>query len=72
MVNVFSPYTAILGQPWIHVTGVVPSMLHQKIKFPVEDGVVVVCADQKAVRQCLVDAINHEIKQKDQVGTEQL
>ena len=47
--------------------GAVPFTLHQKIKFPVEDGVAVVQADQKATRQCLVVAINYEIKQKDQV-----
>ena len=66
-VNAFSPYTTILGRPWIHAMGTVPSTLHQKIKFPVEDGVAVVQADQKATRQCLVAAINYEIKQKDQV-----
>jgi len=42
MVNAFSLYTEILGRPWIHAMGTVPSMLHQKIKFPVEDGVAVV------------------------------
>ena len=42
MVNAFSPYTEILGRPWIHAIGTVPSTLHQKIKFPVEDGVAVV------------------------------
>lgn len=30
--------------------GVVPSTLHQKIKFPIEDGVMVVQADQKMAR----------------------
>ena len=32
----FSPYTAILGRPWIHAMGVVPSTLHVKVKFPTE------------------------------------
>ena len=32
-----------------------------------EDGVAVIRADQKMARQCLVAAINHEIKQKEQV-----
>ena len=72
VVNALSPYTVILGRPWIHVMRAIPSTLHQKIKFPFENRVVVVCADQKVSRQCLVAAINHEIKQKDQVGTEQL
>ncbi|XP_050278198.1 uncharacterized protein LOC126719714 [Quercus robur] len=42
VVNAFSPYTVILGWPWIHAMGVVPSTLHQKIKFPTQDGVAVV------------------------------
>ena len=42
VVNAYSPYTMILGRPWIHTMGAVPSTLHQKIKYPIEDGVVVV------------------------------
>ena len=34
IVTSFSPYTAILGRPWIHSMEVVPSTLHVKIKFP--------------------------------------
>ena len=30
----FSPYTAILGRPWIHAMGAVSSTLHVKVKFP--------------------------------------
>lgn len=48
--NAFSPYTTILGWPWIHAMRVVPSTLHQKVKFPTKDGVVVVRADQKVAR----------------------
>ena len=64
VVNAYSPYMAILGHPWIHTIGAFPSMLHQKIKFPTEDGIAIVCNDQKVVIECLVAAINHEIKQK--------
>lgn len=72
LVNAFSPYMAILGRPWIHAMGVVPSTLHQRIKFPTKDGVTVVRADQKMARQYLVAVINHEIKQKDQIDEEPL
>ena len=72
VVNAFSPYTVILGRPWIHAMKVIPSTLHQKIEFPMEDGVAVVRADQKMARQCLVATINHEIKQKEQVDHEPL
>ena len=38
----FSPYTAILGKPWIHAMGAIPSTLHVKVKFCIEQGIVVV------------------------------
>ena len=50
VVNAFSPYTMILERPWIHAIGAVPSTLHQKIKFPIEDGIAIVWADQKVAR----------------------
>ena len=42
VVNSFSPYTAILGRPWIHAMGAIPSTLHVKVKFCTEQGVAVV------------------------------
>ena len=36
VVALFSPYIAILGRPWIHAMGVVPSTLHVKVKFCIE------------------------------------
>ena len=38
----FSPYIAILGKPWIHTIGVVPSTLHMKVKFRTEQGIALV------------------------------
>ena len=37
VVNTYSPYTAIVGRPWLHTLGVVASSLHQKVKFPSGD-----------------------------------
>ena len=45
IVTSFSPYTAILGRPWIHSMGAVPSTLHVKIKFPTEQGIAVIKGD---------------------------
>lgn len=45
VVNTYSPYTAILGRPCIHAIEAVPLTLHQKIKFPMEDGITIVWAD---------------------------
>ena len=54
----FSPYTAILGRPWIHAMGVVPTTLHVKVKFPIEQGIVIVRRSQQMARQCLVAVVN--------------
>ena len=37
VVNAFSPYTAIMGRPWLHSLGVVSSTIHQKVKYPSGD-----------------------------------
>ena len=34
VIDVFSPYTAIMGRPWLHTLGAVSSTLHQKVKYP--------------------------------------
>ncbi len=32
----------MLGRPWLHAAGAVPSSLHQKLKFIVEDRLITV------------------------------
>ena len=44
-VHSYSPYTAILGYPWIHSIGAVPSSLHQSVKFPIERDIVEIRGD---------------------------
>ena len=39
-------YSCLLGRPWIHSVGVVPSTLHQKLKFVVEDHLVIVSGEE--------------------------
>ncbi|XP_030923175.1 uncharacterized protein LOC115950065 [Quercus lobata] len=34
VVDTYSPYTTIVGRPWLHTLGAVASSLHQKLKFP--------------------------------------
>ena len=65
VINSFSPYTAIIGMPWIHAMGVVSSTLHDRVKFCPEHGIAIVRGNQQVARQCLVAAINREIKQKE-------
>ena len=40
VVDTYSPYTAIVGKPWLHILGAVASSLHQKVKFPSGDQVL--------------------------------
>ena len=34
IVDIFSPYTTIMGRPWLHTLGTVSSTLYQKVKYP--------------------------------------
>lgn len=60
VVDAYSPYTALVGRPWIHALGAVPSTLHQKIKYPSEGQIHEIRGDQSVARQCMVAAIQHK------------
>ena len=49
-----SPYNAIMGRSWLHRMRVVPSTLHQKLRFPTKDGVMEINGDQVAAKQCVL------------------
>ena len=59
VVDVFSPYTAIMGRPWLQTLGAVSSTLYQKMKYPSRDQVLEIVENQTIARQCLVVAIQH-------------
>ena len=61
VVNTYSPYTAIVGRPWLHTLGVVASSLHQKVKFPSGDQILEIRGCQSTARQCVVAAISHRL-----------
>ncbi|KAH1213849.1 hypothetical protein GmHk_14G041726 [Glycine max] len=42
VMDISPAYSCFLGRPWIHSVGVVPSTLHQKLKFVVEGQLVIV------------------------------
>ena len=42
VMDISPAYSCLLGRPWIHFIGVVPSTLHQKLKFVVEGQLVIV------------------------------
>jgi len=45
-------YNCLLGRPWIHSVGVVPSTLHQKLKFVVEGHLVIVSSKEDILVSC--------------------
>ena len=69
VVTSFSPYTAILGRSWIYTMGVVPSTLHVKVKFRIEQGIVVVRGSQQVAKQCLVAVVDWKYKRSEQKET---
>ena len=62
VVDAFSPYTAIMGRPWLHSLGAVSSTLHQKVNYPSEDQVLEIVGSQSMARQCLIAAIQHKLE----------
>ena len=58
-VDAFSPYTAIVARPWLHILGEVSSTLHQKVKYPSEGKIEEILGDQAVARQCMVATIRH-------------
>ena len=59
VINVFSPYTTIMGRLWLHTLKAVSSTLHQKVKYPSGGQVLEIVRSQAAARQCLVVVIQH-------------
>ena len=70
MVDVFSPYTAIMGKPWLHTLGAISSTFHQKVKYPSGDQVLEILGSEFMARQCLVAAIQHRPKAETSTTTE--
>nr|XP_023904267.1 uncharacterized protein LOC112016021 [Quercus suber] len=56
VVNTYSPYTTIVGRPWLHTLGGVTSSLHQKVKFPSGDRILEIRGCQSTARRCMVTA----------------
>ena len=45
-------YNCLLGRLWIHSVGVIPSTLHQKLKFVVEGHLVIVLGEEDILVSC--------------------
>ena len=70
MVDTYSPYTAIVDRPWLHILGAVASSLHQKVKFLSGDQVFEICGCQPTARQCVVAAISHRFDAESSTSAE--
>ena len=60
VIEAFSPYTAIMGRPWLHSLGAVSSTLHQKVKYPSGGQVLEIVGSQSIARQCLIATIQYK------------
>ncbi|XP_017984317.1 PREDICTED: uncharacterized protein LOC108663613 [Theobroma cacao] len=46
VMDIAPSYNCLLGHPWIHMVGAIPSSLHQKVKFIVEGQLISVSAEE--------------------------
>ncbi|XP_060210668.1 uncharacterized protein LOC132637624 [Lycium barbarum] len=44
-------YDALLGRSWLHIMRVVPSTLHQMLKFPTSEGVKIIHGEKPAAKE---------------------
>jgi len=49
VMDISPAYSCLLGKPWIYKTGVVPSTLHQKLKFVIDDKLIIVSGEEDLV-----------------------
>jgi hypothetical protein len=64
VIQVPSPYNAIMGRSWLHRMRVVPSTLHQKLRFPTKDDVMEINGDQVVAKQCVLAAVKKNTSEK--------
>jgi len=46
VMDILPTYSCLLGRPWIHIAGIVPSTLHQKLKFIIDDKLIIVSGEE--------------------------
>ena len=48
---------------WIHMAGATPSTLHQKVKFVVEENLIIVVAEENMIGTTTITTLYHKVKQ---------
>ena len=64
VMDINSAYGCLLGRPWIHSVGVVPSTLHQKLKFVVEGHLIIVLGEEDILVSCPSSTLYMEAKEE--------
>ena len=70
VVDAYSPYTAIVAQPWLYALGAVSSTLHLKVKYSSGDQIEELVKSQFMARQCLVAVIIHQSETRSSASTD--
>ncbi|RDX76370.1 hypothetical protein CR513_43637, partial [Mucuna pruriens] len=47
VMDIYLAYSSLLGRPWIHVAGAVPSSIHQRVKFIMEHQLISVMEEKR-------------------------
>ena len=56
-------YNCVLGRPWIHMARVVPSTLHQKVKFVANKNLITIVAEEDMVATTTISTPYIEVKE---------
>ena len=64
VMDISSSYNCLLKRPWIHIVGVVPSTLHQKIKFVTKGQLVSIAIEEDMIAATSLGAPYVEIDEK--------
>ncbi|KAL4312735.1 hypothetical protein GQ457_01G014900 [Hibiscus cannabinus] len=56
LMDITPTYNCLLGRPWIHAAGAVPSTLHQKVKFVIDGRLISVGAEEDIIASTSTDA----------------
>ena len=64
VMDISPSYNCLLGRPWIHIAGAVPSTLHQKIKFVTEGQLVSIAIEEDMIAATSLGAPYVEIDEK--------
>ena len=70
VVDAYSPYTAIVAKPWLHVLEAVCLILHLKVKYPSGDRIEELVGSQSMARQCLVTIIMPQLATESSASAE--